>query len=374
MKKKLIAISLIMIMMISMVACGKNKEASTGETEVGLANPWTETTEEAAFNETYFLFKAPDDATNVVWRRMENGEYPLIEIDFTLGMYDFCARAQYGAAEGEDISGIFTEWPDSREEVLSGWWDGNAKATIKSAQIDDAVTFLCTWYDTEAGEVYSLSTSTQDDSQLDMIAVANAMFDETKVPGYNAPDAEETEEISEEEIEETHMGLDISGCDTFTQIVDQKLTDGMGYANATIDGTDVLLVSTGTYDYNAGEGDPMWVAIDSEIYYYDADGSIGYMGYVGAGGTAYPLAIKDGKLYVGRNHGLAKITVDPEMGGWFIDDQVWVEYDSDGNETYYHHSDTHGGDDEQLDDDSMFNEYFDEYLEAEPVVFDTVHK
>ena len=46
--------------------------------------------------------------------------------------------------------------------------------------------------------------------------------------------------------------LDISGCDTFTQIVD-KLSDGQGYTNVKIGSEDALLVSTGTYD-NGDDG------------------------------------------------------------------------------------------------------------------------
>ena len=42
-------------------------------------------------------------------------------------------------------------------------------------------------------------------------------------------------------------GDDITGCDTFTQIVD-KLPAGYGYANVTFGGTDALLVTDYTYD------------------------------------------------------------------------------------------------------------------------------
>ena len=370
MKKRLLAVLMIATMIVSMTACGKTAEpaaeAEGDEPVTGIANPWTDTTEDAAIAETYFLMKAPDGAENVAWRRMENGENPLIEVDFTYDGFDFCGRALYGAAEDEDISGMFIEWTEEKEEDLPVWWDGNAKATVKSGSDGEAVYYLCTWYDTEAGEVYSLSTSCQDDTNLDMLKVAGEMFDETKVPGYNAPEAAE-EDVAVEE----HEPVDITGCDTFTQIVDQKLTAGMGYANATIDGTDVLLVSSMTYDNNAGEGDPFMAAIDADIYYYKEDGTIGYMGYVTAGGTAYPLGVKDGLLYVGNNHGMVKVSVDPKKGEVVEADMAWVEYDTDGNETYYHQTADDASPVEDADD-VLFSGYFDEYFETELIEFATV--
>ena len=37
--------------------------------------------------------------------------------------------------------------------------------------------------------------------------------------------------------------LDLTGCDTFTDIVDKSLGNGQAYANVTLDDTDVLLLS-----------------------------------------------------------------------------------------------------------------------------------
>ncbi|MBQ3404591.1 MAG: S-layer homology domain-containing protein [Oscillospiraceae bacterium] len=179
--------------------------------------------------------------------------------------------------------------------------------------------------------------------------------------------------IGMDEPGEEHPIIDVKGCETFTQIVDEKLEAGMGYATVTIDGTDVLLVSSGTFNNNP-EGEPFEAAIDAEVYFYGADGSIGYMGYLRAGGTAYPLAIGDGKLFVGRNHGMAKYTVDPDLGVALIDNEAWVEFDSEGNETYHHRSDVSGsmGEDGVLPDDSVMKQYLEEYGSAEVIEFSTV--
>ena len=106
-----------------------------------------------------------------------------------------------------------------------------------------------------------------------------------------------------EEADLHEMTTKIDGCETFTQIVD-GLEKGKGYANAKIGDTDVLLVASGTYSYE----EDLYAAIDAEIFYYN-DGKPEYLGYVECGGTAYPLAVKDGVLYVGNGHNVEKMTV-----------------------------------------------------------------
>ncbi len=131
--------------------------------------------------------------------------------------------------------------------------------------------------------------------------------------------------------EDSAPSVDISGCDTFTQIVDKKLADGMGYANERIGDTDVLLVSSGTYDNLDGN----MAAIDATIFAYGED-EILELGKVCCGGTAYPLAVKDGILYVGSNHWGVKYTVKDNQ--LIMLEKASVEYDSDGNETFFYES------------------------------------
>lgn len=127
---------------------------------------------------------------------------------------------------------------------------------------------------------------------------------------------------------EQKASVDISGCDTFTDIVD-KLEKGKGYANATIGDTDVLLIADGTYEWEEG----VYAAIDADIFYYN-DEVPTYLATVGAGGTAYPLAVKDGNLYVGGNHFMSKYLIDT---GYMIEtEEAYVQYDTDGSEAYYY--------------------------------------
>lgn len=126
--------------------------------------------------------------------------------------------------------------------------------------------------------------------------------------------------------------IDIQGCDTFTQIVDKKLQSGMGYANTKIGDTDVILVTSGTYDNLDGN----MAAIDAVIYRYDENGSVVKVGDVVCGGTAYPLAVKNNMLIAGSNTWICKYTI--KNGELVITEMAAVDYsktDADGNETYY---------------------------------------
>ncbi len=226
--KRLLVLMTVCAVTLSLAACGSapssapaGEETGEKEQQASVANPWMDTTEDEAFAEVPFLFTAPEGAENVTWRRMENGDYPMIELDFTLGMYDFTARAQYGASEDEDISGMYHEWTDSKDVTLANWGMGNMPATIKSGADDDAVAFLCSWYDIEMGEAYTLATTTQDDSELDMQAVAEALYDETKTPGYNMPDEEDESQTSESETSES----DASGTADYSVAVSPDVAD-----------------------------------------------------------------------------------------------------------------------------------------------------
>ena len=159
--------------------------------------------------------------------------------------------------------------------------------------------------------------------------------------------------------------MDISGCDTFTQIVN-KLYKGMGYANVKIGDTDVLLISEGTYEWDTDVD----AAIDAQMFIYGEDDII-YLGTVMAGGTAYPLAVKDGYLYVGGNHFMTKYLVD---NCFLIKvEEGYVKYDKDGNDTYYY--ETCNAVFEKYDEataKSNFEELFNEQADAEVINFQPV--
>ncbi len=195
---------------------------------------------------------------------------------------------------------------------------------------------------------------------LTMIAAVGLSV--SMLAGCGSNKAAEQASIDDVLIREHELSTDIEGCDTFTQIVD-KLPAGKGYANVKVGDTDVLLVTSYTFD----NGDGYMAAIDSEVFAYDADGKIVYLGYVTSGGTAYPLAAGDGKLYSGGNHFVAVSTVE----GLKLKDsmQAWVEYDTDGNATYYT---SENGADAVKADDSALTAMYDEMFDSEIIEFSTI--
>ncbi|MBO6239781.1 MAG: hypothetical protein J6O61_02920 [Butyrivibrio sp.] len=374
MKKRFLIAVLSAVMALPMAACGadgkgtaeipENSEsadavsdvaaAAESDSTIGIANPWHDCTEEEAYEVAPNLFSVPEGATNVVWSMMDpetsESEYswPLVQMTFDLDGNSFVAREQYGTSDpSADISGLYYNWTAQDDITLANWAGGNMTGVYSRYIGDDKYVDLVTWYDIETGASYALSVEADNLDGFDLQAVAEAMYDESKQIGANIPEDDE------------YIPTDITGCETFTQIVD-KLTSGQGYANATIDGTDVLLVTNYTFN-NDVDGGVFNAAIDSEVYRYNDSGVPEYIGYVKAGGTAYPLAIYDGKLYAGGNHGIRRFTITD--GIFCIDEEAYVEYDTNGDATYYHHSDLRelDGDENAVvpDDSAMLNMYAD---------------
>ncbi|MCR5090844.1 MAG: hypothetical protein K6C08_15200, partial [Oscillospiraceae bacterium] len=100
------------------------------------------------------------------------------------------------------------------------------------------------------------------------------------------------------------------------------------------------------------------------------DGVPTYAGYVEAGGTAYPLSVSDGVLYVGGNHFMKKTVMRDNV--LTVAEEACVQYDADGKATCYYRSAGAGeGADtwKELEDDSVLNGFYDEYMRAEMLVF-----
>ncbi len=170
------------------------------------------------------------------------------------------------------------------------------------------------------------SATAVENQQQEPAATAEAVGEEKQEESSYDPTAFDTSNVYV--APEQSQNTDITGCDTFTQIVD-KLPEGKGYANATIGDADVLLVSSGTYEWEPGN----YAAIDAEIFIYK-DSVPTYLATVSAGGTAYPLMVKDGDLYVGGNHFMVKYLID--NGFLIVAEEAYVEYDTNGNDTYYY--------------------------------------
>ena len=403
MKKKTIALMLVIVMAAGLAGCaGKAEEQSAapaetqtdetessapgeGEAQNGMGNPWRDCTEEEAYQYGPNGFSAPEGATDVHWSMMEAADKTalpgtMIQMDFTLDGVEMCAREQ--AVPGEeivDISGMYYEWTVEDEGILANWAGGCMPFKSYRYVGDEGYADVILWFDIETGYAYSLSAVAPDLDGFDIQAVAEAIYDPDKQIGANMPDEEDLsgqaadDENSNEAIngyaEETAPSIDITGCDTFTQIVDKKLSDGMGYANVTIGDTDVLLVSSGTFDNLEGA----FNAIDAAVFEYK-DAAPFEIGKVCSGGTAYPLSVNNGYLYTGSNHWICKYAIADDK--LMIMEKAAVSYDTDGNGTYSYESDD-GGDYSDMDPaeaEKIFDDLVNEMMEGEVVEFSTVVK
>ena len=122
--------------------------------------------------------------------------------------------------------------------------------------------------------------------------------------------------------------IDFSDCDTFTDMLNKKkITAGMGYANITVGDVDVFAVTSGTYDNMDGN----MAGIDATLFTYD-DGNIVELGKICSGGTAYPIATKDGYIYTASNHWVCKYVIGDDNSLQIIE-KASVVYDENGDGT-----------------------------------------
>lgn len=251
--------------------------------------------------------------------------------------------------------------------------------------------FLCNEYSGGAGDfgwnLYALESNSTE-TVLQYGYRYNSYEDEEK-PWFRTYDGEAFDPVTEEEYNDAekqkeesiknvefkplsdyatvdYSKVDLSKYGTFTEIVD-SLKAGKAYANAQIDGTDVLLVANGCYDNMDGH----MAAIDASVFMYDDNGSIVYLGYETSGGTATPLAIGDGKLILATHHTVEKIgIVDGKLA---VTEKAEEEFDEDGNSKFLYFE-SNDKDSVEVEDDTYLTKLFDEYNNAEIIDFQEVIK
>ena len=195
---------------------------------------------------------------------------------------------------------------------------------------------------------------------------SQGFYDAPEKKASAAADAAEAWQRPQGIMEGRGSSTDIEGCGTFTEILDRKYTFGSGYTNAKLGDTDVLLLSDELFD----NGDGTYAALGSEVYCYQ-DGAPYYLGYVKSGGTANPLAVKDGYLYAAGHHYIGKIAV--EDGALTTLEEAWQTFDKEGNASYHYASaDTKDGSLKSGMAESYFDDLYAEYVEGETILFDQV--
>ena len=211
----------------------------------------------------------------------------------------------------------------------------------------------------------STAASTETETaQVEDEAVPTAS-DEAAVQDWDENSIDFIKQISEE----SAPSIDISDCGTFTDLLNKgRVSTGMGYANITVGDIDVFAVTSGTYDNMDGN----MAGIDATLFTYD-DGNIVELGKICSGGTAYPIATKDGYIYTASNHWICKYVIGDD-NSLQIMEKASVVYDENGNGTYFYDSED-GGDYSKIDSahaEEIMNQLYDEMGAAEVINFDTI--
>ncbi|MCR5094193.1 MAG: hypothetical protein K6B72_09490 [Lachnospiraceae bacterium] len=309
-KKTLVLLGLIMALAV-MTGCGEEKKApektetqevtdeikedapaepeeeeAEEEPNVGMANPWVDITEEEAGELVTRLFKVPDGADSLGWMKCEElGDperyiSPMVQLSFYYDGQVFTARAQQGAAEDTDISGLYYTWTDGPNEVtLANWGGGNMTGKTYRSINEAGMIDLITWYDIEIGISYSLSVAAVDLSGFDIQAVAEQMY---------AGENELFEDIPDDEGEQSGTEDGVYGTHLWSSEKDRiGTTDSAGVFYSVVyevglSGNELSVTGSMSYK-NSAEQDPLFVS-DDETHVFTLGGDTVYQLLGGSGG------------------------------------------------------------------------------------------
>lgn len=136
--------------------------------EIGLANPWEETSAEGLAQFPGVTFGIPEGAVDIEYRLLR--EDALAEMQFTWNDLRYCARIK-PATEFADISGMYYDWTNETPCQIS-WCVGVDRRYIGEDEAVDS----SLWYDAVSGLMYSVSTSAPDLDGFDIGAAANWLY------------------------------------------------------------------------------------------------------------------------------------------------------------------------------------------------------
>jgi hypothetical protein len=153
------------------VAAEAEAQGADGE-NVGLANPWVESSESEILETLGLKLNVPDGATDVTYLMSESLQ--MMEMDFVLDGGSYTARVcADGATEVTDISGMYYEWEYEEDDTVA-----NRPAKVKICMSTDPQAEVICWVDAVPGLSYSLSTTGPDLNGLDIAVIAEAVFAE----------------------------------------------------------------------------------------------------------------------------------------------------------------------------------------------------
>ena len=171
----------------------------------GTADEWVDITEDEADGLVMRLFAVPEGAESLGWMKCEAlGDAdkmisPVVQLTYRMNDQIFTARAQQGAPEYADISGLdVNDWTVGPEDVkLANWGEGNMEGKVYRRVNDTGYLDLITWYDIEIGIAYSLTVAAADLDGFDIQAVAEQMYSADNEPYGNIPDVPEERETAD---------------------------------------------------------------------------------------------------------------------------------------------------------------------------------
>lgn len=171
MKKKLLALFFAAVLGTTLiVGCGKTTEPEK------VYDVMIECTAEEVFDMIQHNLKTPEDASDIHWSLMNDSkhpDHPLAQVMFDYDGLTFTAKIQTLGDENACLSDLDYTWDYESEMTLSNW---NGMKGMSYAYSGDEKIQLCTWYDPETGNNYSLSVVASDLDGFDLQGVVELMY------------------------------------------------------------------------------------------------------------------------------------------------------------------------------------------------------
>lgn len=150
--KKMISLAVAVVMTAGLIGCGSKPAESTtpapAESAATVVNPWSECTQEKIMEKTGLALIAPEDAKDVGYTLMDNGQEQLAEMQFVREDVHFFLRAQVASqTETYDMSGLYYEF-DYEDTEPVGYCEGHIKLSPEGGCIY--------WQDVVPGINYTL--------------------------------------------------------------------------------------------------------------------------------------------------------------------------------------------------------------------------
>ena len=140
----------------------------TSEVEVGVANPWVDSSLEEIESNLGIKVSVPKDATQTGYRALP--EEGLYEINFVYQDMGYDYRLKKTDAL-EDISGLFYDWTVVEDEPVGDYTATDYRAKNGEETVDHII-----WYDEAEGVTHSLSTSARDLDGFYIAAIAEKLI------------------------------------------------------------------------------------------------------------------------------------------------------------------------------------------------------